>query len=231
MKMKQKNILSFSSFVILFSFFVINMNAQVTIGSNETPDGNVLLDLKQNASGLSNKGFLPPRVALVATDSVAPLTGTVLEGTLVYNTATSVNPAAPNAISPGLYYYKGGWVKVQQAATTWFYMPSIVIDVSKDGPGTRDLWLEYRKQFGDDQNPTHRTGSMEDGTALVKSETGAPNPFTRLFEETELYYYVTGYDTKVFKNVNITNHGILTYTVVADEVTEATYMNIVFMVK
>jgi hypothetical protein len=65
----------------------------------------------------------------------------------------------------------------------------------------------------------------------VKSESGAPNPFTRIYASNELYYYVTGYDATVFSGVTVSPAGLLQYTVNADNVTDATYMNIVFMVK
>ena len=82
----------------------------VGIGSNPTPDSSAILDL--NAS---NKGFLPPRIALQAKNAATPVSNPA-QGLLVYNTATAGN--APNQVSPGYYYWDGGlWLKVQETRT------------------------------------------------------------------------------------------------------------------
>ncbi|MDR1503046.1 MAG: hypothetical protein LBT43_11400 [Prevotella sp.] len=41
--------------------------AQVTIGSNETPNVDALLDLTETSAGTSTKGLLLPRVSLSST--------------------------------------------------------------------------------------------------------------------------------------------------------------------
>lgn len=70
-------------------------NAQVKIGDNpNTINANSLLELES-----TNKGFLPPRVALNSTASVAPLTGTVTAGMLVYSTG--------GTLADGYYYWNG----------------------------------------------------------------------------------------------------------------------------
>ncbi len=70
--------------------------AQVKIGSNpNTINTNSLLELES-----TNKGFLPPRVALNSTTSVSPLTGTVPAGMLVFSTGGS--------LADGYYYWDGG---------------------------------------------------------------------------------------------------------------------------
>lgn len=76
----------------LLSFYA---NAQVKIGDNpNTINANSLLELES-----SNKGFLPPRVALNSTASVAPLTGTVTAGMMVYSTG--------GTLADGYYYWNG----------------------------------------------------------------------------------------------------------------------------
>jgi len=59
-----------------------NLNAQVTIGNNTTPDANAILDLQSNGS----KGLLLPRVALIATNNASPMSAHTA-GMTVYNTA------------------------------------------------------------------------------------------------------------------------------------------------
>jgi hypothetical protein len=111
-------------------------------------------------------------------------------------------------------------------------MPSIAIDVTTSGLFTRDLYLEYRKQFDDVRDSViDPVNSPVAGTMLIGS-TGAPNPFTKIYEADELYYYIIGYDASVFTPApTVTADGKLTYTVDASKVTDATYMNIVFVEK
>jgi hypothetical protein len=80
---------------ILLLFISANLYAQVKIGDNPgTIDANSLLELES-----TTKGFLPPRVTLTSKSSVAPLTGTVPSGMLVYNSAGS--------LATGYYYWNG----------------------------------------------------------------------------------------------------------------------------
>jgi hypothetical protein len=73
----------------------LSLKAQVKIGDNpNTINTNSLLELES-----TNKGFLPPRVALNSTASVAPLTGTVPAGMLVYSTG--------GTLPDGYYYWNG----------------------------------------------------------------------------------------------------------------------------
>jgi hypothetical protein len=79
----------------------------VGIGNNPSPDSSAILDLNS-----SNKGFLPPRIALQAKNIAAPVSNPT-QGLLVFNTATS--GIAPNQVSPGYYYWEGaGWNKFSE---------------------------------------------------------------------------------------------------------------------
>lgn len=78
--------------VMLFSFAA---NAQIKIGNNPgTINANSLLEMES-----TDKGFLPPRVALNSTTSVSPLTGTVPSGMLVYSSG--------GTLTDGFYYWNG----------------------------------------------------------------------------------------------------------------------------
>jgi len=80
---------------VVASLLTICASAQVKIGDNpNTINANSLLELES-----TNKGFLPPRVALNSTASVAPLTGTVTAGMLVYSSG--------GALADGYYYWNG----------------------------------------------------------------------------------------------------------------------------
>lgn len=79
---------------ILMLLFNVSF-AQVKIGNNpNTIDPNSILELES-----TSKGFLPPRVALNSTTNVAPLTGTVPSGMLVYSTG--------GTLPDGYYYWNG----------------------------------------------------------------------------------------------------------------------------
>ncbi len=82
--------------LLMLVFFT---QAQVKIGNNPgTINNNSMLEIES-----TNKGFLPPRVALNNISAVAPLTGTVPTGMLVFSTA--------GLLPDGYYYWNGlNWV-------------------------------------------------------------------------------------------------------------------------
>jgi hypothetical protein len=92
--------------IVSLLLFVITTRGQVKIGNNpNTIDANSLLELES-----TNKGFLPPRVALNSLSSVSPLTGTVSTGMLVFSTG--------GTLLDGYYYWNGTqWVMLANAQT------------------------------------------------------------------------------------------------------------------
>ena len=132
--------------------------------------------------------------------------------------------------NPTFYDMKISFEGVIRRARAWFYMPSIVIDLTKSGTFTRDLYLEYKKQATDTDNASTPANSPIPGTEMVSSK-DAPKLFADVYNADQYYYYVTGYDANVFSNISITENGVMTYTVNASNVTDATYINIVFAVK
>src|SRR5688572_3795343 len=101
--MRQKFILSYCLFYLIANM----MTAQVKIGNNpNTIDPNSLLELES-----TNKGFLPPRVALTDLFAVTPLTGTVPSGMLVYSSG--------GTLADGFYYWNGTqWVPFLSSGET-----------------------------------------------------------------------------------------------------------------
>jgi hypothetical protein len=93
-------------FLILIS---VSVFAQTGIGTT-TPDASAKLEVAS-----SNKGFLPPRVALTATNSASPITSPA-NGLMVFNTATT--GASPFNVLPGYYYWDGVGLKWVSLSTT-----------------------------------------------------------------------------------------------------------------
>jgi microcystin-dependent protein len=88
--------------------------AQVGIGTS-TPEASAQLDVSA-----SNRGFLPPRVALVASNSASPLTSPAT-GLLVFNTATTGD------VAPGYYYNSGTkaaplWIRLSASTDSNLYI-------------------------------------------------------------------------------------------------------------
>lgn len=197
--------------------------AQVTIGSNETPNKDALLDLKENGTE-SFKGLLLPRVSLTSTTSSSPLSAHV-EGMTVYNTGSVGD------VTPGFYYNDGAkWIKlfaeVNSVTPKFFYMPSIVLPTDISDPSynsdnkefTINLYNLYSEQFG-----------LTDPTSSSKNS-GATN--LPVLANNELEYFITYYDNTVFTGISLSNTGILKYKLHSPiTFSDKTFMNIVFKVK
>lgn len=85
---------------MLITFFVIpfHLFAQTGIGTT-TPDPSAKLDVFS-----TTKGFLPPRIALTASNLASPITSPAT-GLVIFNTATA--GTTPNNVLPGYYYWDG----------------------------------------------------------------------------------------------------------------------------
>ena len=93
--------------LVIGLFFTITCNSQSGIGTT-TPNASAKLEV-----AATDKGFLPPRVALTASNAFSPIVGTAANATglLVYNTASA--GAAPNNVVPGYYYWNGtAWIQI-----------------------------------------------------------------------------------------------------------------------
>jgi hypothetical protein len=98
--------------ILVLTLFLVflNGNAQTGIGTT-TPNASAKLEVFS-----TNQGFLPPRIALTATNAASPVTSPAT-GLLVYNTATA--GTAPNNVAPGYYYWNGSaWVAILSNITT-----------------------------------------------------------------------------------------------------------------
>lgn len=93
--------------MLLFTGIMATAIAQVKIGNNpNTINSNSLLELES-----TNKGFLPPRMALNSLTSASPLSGTVPESMMVYSTGGS--------LQNGFYSWSGSqWLRLLNATDT-----------------------------------------------------------------------------------------------------------------
>jgi hypothetical protein len=127
--------------LILFPVFGL---AQVGIGTT-TPNASALFQIDASSGTNDNpKGFLPPRVALAATNSIAPFsTITPATGLLVYNTATA--GTSPNKVTPGFYYYDGSkWQRIINQ------QPDATISFDKNTPTTSGVVFTPNVQASSD---------------------------------------------------------------------------------
>lgn len=89
------------------------LTAQVGIGTTTPADG-AILDVDSDSGGI-----MIPRVALTATNVVAPIISTLPTpevGLLVYNTNTA--GTAPNNVTPGFYFWNGIWERIASGASS-----------------------------------------------------------------------------------------------------------------
>jgi hypothetical protein len=87
--------------------------AQTGIGTT-TPNASAKLDVSS-----STQGFMPPRVALTASNVFSPIIGTAASaaGLIVYNTNTA--GTAPNNVTPGYYFWNGSaWINMIGSTTS-----------------------------------------------------------------------------------------------------------------
>lgn len=92
---------------VMFGMAGISLKAQVKIGDNpNTINANSLLELESGT-----KGFLPPRMALNSLSSVAPMTGTVPAGMLIYSSG--------GTLPDGYYMWNGtAWSSLNSSTST-----------------------------------------------------------------------------------------------------------------
>jgi len=142
------------NFLFIFILFVsIGSFSQVGIGTSN-PNASAKLDISS-----TNKGFLPPRVALTASNAAAPIT-TPATGLLVYNTASVAD------VMPGYYYNSG-----TSSAPLW-----LRLNTNADFSGTNTALYTATGNISQNFLVTFNTNG--DGTVINSySNTGQPNQF------------------------------------------------------
>lgn len=99
--------------LITLTLSITSLKAQVKIGDNpNTINANSMLELES-----TNKGFLPPRVALNTLTSPAPMTATVAKGTLVFSEG--------GTLTDGYYYWDSTrWVMLRAGRDNYVLVKS-----------------------------------------------------------------------------------------------------------
>lgn len=181
-------------------------------------------NLVSTVNGIATTPAVP--ILTNAANGLNSSNGTVrLGGTL--STATEIatgttNTLAVTGLSSGLttdnivvaHPTTGVLKQMKAVMPKFFYMPSVVFDISVIGTYSRNLYNEYINQFA---------------TPAIKSA-GAVEGIPTLLAS-QLEYYITYYDTNIFENLSIDQNGVLTYRVKNSSASEKTFMNIVFVVK
>lgn len=93
--------------IIVGILLSVQVFAQTGIGTS-APNASAKLEV-----AATDKGFLPPRVALTSSNVFSPIIGTssTATGLLIYNTATA--GTIPNNVVPGYYFWNGtAWVQI-----------------------------------------------------------------------------------------------------------------------
>jgi len=134
--------------VLIFGLAFFTGNAQTGIGTT-TPSPSAKLEVAS-----SNQGFLPPRIALTATNAASPVTSPAT-GLLVYNTATT--GTAPNNVAPGYYYWNGSaWVAVLSTITT----------SSISGNGTTTTLTNFGAEVNTQSGTTYTLTATDNGKII-----------------------------------------------------------------
>jgi hypothetical protein len=145
--------------LVLMLFLVfLNGKAQTGIGTT-TPSPSAKLEVAS-----TNQGFLPPRIALTATNAASPVTSPAT-GLLVYNTATA--GTAPNNVVPGFYYWKGTlWVRLNGPSDNAANVTGVV-PVANGGTGVTTATGSGKTVLSD--NPTLELLSISSGASQFPS--------------------------------------------------------------
>ena len=199
-----------------------NATMQVVAASGETKPGVIIPNVEKTGVNVLEKGADKDYFE---------------ESTLVYFKGDSsrkdenVNSTIEEVSKKGFYYYDGkDWVRVMQKAQ--IYLPSIVLKTTT-GSYTIDLYDVYLAQFRGGVSAATNTGTSTSSvtTSFAKSSS---NAILRVFEKTDLDYFITYFDSNVFSNVSVNANGVLTYDVTSageNAVSEDTFMNIVLQEK
>ena len=145
--------------IIVFGLMFMSLHSQTGIGTT-SPSPSAKLEV-----AATNQGFLPPRIALTATNQASPVTSPAT-GLLVYNTNTA--GTAPNNVAPGYYYWNGSaWVAILSNITT----------SSISGNGTTTTLTNFGAEVNT-QSGTSYTLTASDNGKIISCTSNSPVTIT-----------------------------------------------------
>ena len=134
--------------IIAFGLVFLSGKAQTGIGTT-SPSPSAKLEVAS-----TNQGFLPPRIALTATNAASPVTSPAT-GLLVYNTATA--GPAPHNVAPGYYFWNGSaWVAILGNITT----------SSISGNGTTTTLTNFGAEVNTQSGTTYTLTASDNGKII-----------------------------------------------------------------
>lgn len=188
-------------YITLVCFFSLHVSAQISINT-ETPDPSAILDI--TSPDTDNRGLLIPRMTTIQKKSIV----SPAHSLLVYD--TDLKCVSQNLSTPA----SPDWQCLTLLTKKFFYMPSINIATETLGSGTKDLYTQYKDEYG----------------SPMYASPDAPGSIPSFPAATDLYYYVTYHDPSRITINSINDHGIMSYTTIK-KANYDDYINIVFVVK
>ena len=172
-------------FCVAFIVFTINLSAQTGIGTT-TPHASAKLEVSA-----TNKGFLPPRVALTATNVATPVTSPA-NGLMVFNTASA--GASPFNVVPGYYYW-------DETGAKWVSLSTTVGNVQNQGiyrstantpSNTAITWSSRFNNIANGDLLVTNNQEFQLANGYYKIEWGLPYQNTETYNQMQLQEYSSG---------------------------------------
>ena len=188
-------------YITLALFLTLPLSAQIGINT-ETPDKSAALEITSPAEG--NKGLLIPRMTTAQKNSIT----SPAHSLLVFD--TDMKCISQNLGTPTV----PAWSCLTVLTKKFFYMPSINIETTTLGTFTKDLYAQYKTEYGTPK----------------KSSPGAPAEIPYFPASTDLHYYVAYSNPALITINSIDANGVMNYTT-KKKANFDDYMNIVFVVR
>lgn len=141
--------------IVALCFVFLNGKAQTGIGTT-TPNASAKLEIYA-----TDKGFLPPRLALTSTNAASPVTSPAI-GLIVYNTNTA--GTAPNNVVPGYYYWNG---------SAWIAIIGAITSSSIAGNGTTSTLSNFSSVMNDLTGTTYTLTNADNGKIITCTNASA----------------------------------------------------------
>jgi hypothetical protein len=174
-----------SRVVLLFLVISTGICAQTGIGTT-TPDASAKLEVSA-----TNKGFLPPRVALTSTNSASPITSPA-NGLMVFNTATS--GVSPTNVLPGYYYWDAiGQQWVSLSTTVGNVMnQAIYRSTANTSTNTNVTWSNRFNNIASGDLVVTNNQEFQLSNGMYKIEWGLPYQNSATYNQMQLQEFSSG---------------------------------------